>query len=135
MTADRKLTLPASCSRVAPYQPTVKGWWDSTNSRVSAAQASGDFSADVRRAEHELQVFRVSQELRKLSPDFRLAFDGQVLNFTPFPQGSLLAEDGETCYRVEAAEEYLLFPNAGVLPGLRAGLMLVPQPFSALLAS
>lgn len=100
-----------------------------------AAQISGDFSTDVRRAERELQVFRVSQELRKLSPDFRLAFDGQVLNFTPFPQGSLLAEDGETCYRVEAAEEYLLFPNAGVRPGLRAGLMLVPQPFSALLAS
>jgi succinylglutamate desuccinylase len=103
---------------------------------VAAALASligGELPLGVTAPEGEMQVFRVSQELRKLSADFRLAFDEQVLNFTPFAQGCLLAEDGDTRYRVQASEEFLLFPNAGVRPGLRAGLMLVPQPFRALL--
>lgn len=100
-----------------------------------AAQIGGELPLGASAPEGELQVFRVSQELRKLSADFRLAFDEQVLNFTPFAQGCLLAEDGDTRYRVQASEEFLLFPNAGVRPGLRAGLMLVSQPFRALLES
>jgi succinylglutamate desuccinylase len=71
------------------------------------------------------QVFKVAQEIIKLSDDFQMSFGSATHNFTALQQGELIATDGATVYRVVHAEELVVFPNPGVRVGLRAGLMVV----------
>lgn len=70
-------------------------------------------------------VFKVAQEIIKLSDDFRMAFDRGTQNFTALGQGAEIARDGATVYTVRHAEELVVFPNPDVRVGLRAGLMVV----------
>lgn len=83
-------------------------------------------------AAEPIKVYRVTQELKKISERFRLTFPESVKNFTRFTAGDVLANDGEVSYQVQQPEEWVLFPNASVRPGLRAGLMLVQVPSDAL---
>ncbi|WP_295997966.1 succinylglutamate desuccinylase [Rugamonas sp.] len=73
----------------------------------------------------ESHVFKVAQEIIKLSDDFRMAFDRATQNFTALKQGEEIARDGATVYVVRHAEELVVFPNPDVRVGLRAGLMVV----------
>ncbi|MDB5933154.1 MAG: astE [Massilia sp.] len=70
-------------------------------------------------------VFRVAQEIVKLSDDFKMAFGRETHNFTALKSGEVIATDGDTVYRVQHAEELVVFPNPDVRIGLRAGLMVV----------
>lgn len=70
-------------------------------------------------------VFRVAQEIIKLSDDFKMAFGRDTRNFTALPAGAVIATDGATVYRVGHDEELVVFPNPEVRVGLRAGLMVV----------
>jgi succinylglutamate desuccinylase len=70
-------------------------------------------------------VFTVIDQLTKHSEAFELLFAADVPNFTPFAKGSLLARDGAYRYTVRHDEERIVFPNATVKPGLRAGLLVI----------
>ncbi|WP_051304690.1 succinylglutamate desuccinylase [Chitinilyticum litopenaei] len=71
-------------------------------------------------------VFRVSREVIKHSANFRLMIDGKTDNFTPLPQGMLLAEDCAGPVVVTEAGARIIFPNPDVAVGQRAGLIIVP---------
>jgi succinylglutamate desuccinylase len=75
--------------------------------------------------ETQPHVFRVAQEIIKLSDDFSMGFGSDTHNFTALPAGAVIATDGATVYRVGQAEELVVFPNPNVRVGLRAGLMVV----------
>ena len=71
------------------------------------------------------RVFTVIDQLTKQSEAFELLVAADVPNFTPFVKNTLLARDGEYRYTVRHDEERIVFPNATVKPGLRAGLMVI----------
>ncbi|HEY5801473.1 MAG TPA: succinylglutamate desuccinylase [Burkholderiaceae bacterium] len=70
-------------------------------------------------------VFRIAQQITKLSAAFTMAFDKSTQNFTPMRQGETIATDGGTVYTVRETEELVVFPNPDVRIGQRAGLMVV----------
>ncbi len=69
------------------------------------------------------KVFKVAQEIVKLSDDFRMGFGKETQNFTALKRGDIIATDQETVYTVFHEEELVVFPNPDVRVGLRAGLM------------
>jgi succinylglutamate desuccinylase len=71
------------------------------------------------------RVFTVIDQITKQSDDFELLLASDVANFTAYGRGTLLARDGEYRYVVRHDEERIVFPNATVKPGLRAGLLVV----------
>ena len=71
------------------------------------------------------RVFTVIDQLTKQSDAFELLLAADVPNFTPFAKDTLLARDGEYRYTVRHDEERIVFPNARVKPGLRAGLLVI----------
>ncbi|WP_175150004.1 succinylglutamate desuccinylase [Paraburkholderia ultramafica] len=71
------------------------------------------------------RVFTVIDQLTKQSDAFELLLAADVPNFTPFAKDTLLARDGEYRYTVRHDEERIVFPNATVKPGLRAGLLVI----------
>jgi succinylglutamate desuccinylase len=70
-------------------------------------------------------VFKVAQEVIKLSDGFRMRVGRETQNFTALRQGEVIATDGDTVYTVLHDEELVVFPNPDVRVGLRAGLMVV----------
>lgn len=73
------------------------------------------------------KVFHVAQELVKHTDAFRMSCGRDTWNFTPMQPGSVIAQDGDTVYRVGNETEYVVFPNPDVRTGLRAGLMVVQE--------
>lgn len=76
-------------------------------------------------AQSEPHVFKVAQEIVKLSDDFKMGFSRETPNFAALKRGDIIATDGETVYSVFHEEELVVFPNPDVRIGLRAGLMVV----------
>lgn len=79
------------------------------------------------RTQPPMRCFTVASSIIKTRGSFRLHLDATVENFTPLPPGYLIASEDEKAWRVDAADACILFPNAGVAPGLRAGLLLTPD--------
>ncbi|KWE61444.1 succinylglutamate desuccinylase [Burkholderia sp. MSMB2157WGS] len=71
------------------------------------------------------RVFTVIDQITKQSDALELFVAADVANFTAFPRGTVLAQDGDYRYTVQHDEERIVFPNPTVKPGLRAGLLVV----------
>jgi succinylglutamate desuccinylase len=71
------------------------------------------------------RVFTVIDQITKKSDAFELLLAKDVANFTAFGRDTVLARDGDYRYVVRHDEERIVFPNATVKPGLRAGLLVV----------
>ncbi|MNF93736.1 Succinylglutamate desuccinylase [compost metagenome] len=74
----------------------------------------------------DFTIFAIDRVINKRSAQFRFLFASDVDNFTEFPQGFVLAEDGDLQYRVEKPREAVVFPNASVAIGQRTMLLVVP---------
>ena len=74
----------------------------------------------------DFTIFAIDRVINKRSEQFRFLFASDVDNFTEFPQGFVLAEDGELRYTVEKPREAVVFPNANVAIGQRTVLLVVP---------
>ncbi|WP_035053529.1 succinylglutamate desuccinylase [Andreprevotia chitinilytica] len=74
------------------------------------------------------RCFDVVGQLDKRSDAFKLLIGDDVANFTPYAQGTPIARDGEQVWTVQHAEERIVFPNAKVKVGLRAGLLVAELP-------
>ncbi|XLZ69159.1 succinylglutamate desuccinylase [Massilia sp. SR12] len=68
-------------------------------------------------------VYKVAQNIIKLSDSFKMAFGKETQNFTSLKKGDEIARDGDTVYTVQHDEELVVFPNPDVRIGLRAGMM------------
>jgi len=74
----------------------------------------------------EFNFFVVSRSINKQTEQFKLCFANDIENFTQFPLGTVLAEDGDTQITVDEAGEAIIFPNANVALGQRAMLLVKP---------
>lgn len=73
-----------------------------------------------------LAEFEVAMELIRHSADFHFHVDERSANFAPLPAGTLIATEGTTRVTAPAVPCALLFANAQVPLGQRAGLVVVP---------
>lgn len=81
---------------------------------------------------NKLNLYQVSRSINKGAVDFSFNFAWNIKNFTSFKQGELLAQEQGREYKVEAAEETVVFPNAAVPVGQRALLCLTPVTTASL---
>ncbi len=71
------------------------------------------------------RVFRVKDEVIKLSQDYQLLLDDDVENFTAFKQGEILASDHQGQeYRVAKEGDAIVFPNNKVPVGQRMAVVI-----------
>ncbi len=71
-----------------------------------------------------LQHFAVAHEIIHQGKDWQLFITDDAPNFTAYPQHTCIWQQGNKAYRVQHNEEHIIFPNAQVPQGQRAGLML-----------
>jgi succinylglutamate desuccinylase len=81
--------------------------------------------APARQAKVRPHLFKVAQNIIKLSDGFRMSVGRETHNFTALKKGEVIATDGATVYSVQHDEELVVFPNPDVRVGLRAGMMVV----------
>lgn len=76
------------------------------------------------RAKAPADYFLVQESIIKSDSDFTLNLDPKIDNFTALPAGYEIARQPDKTWVVPAHAPYILFPNAGVATGQRAGLLL-----------
>lgn len=74
----------------------------------------------------DFNCFDVYRMVDRQTDDFSLNFSDGCENFTDFPVGYVLAQDGDKQHIVDTEGEAIIFPNAGVAIGQRALLTVVP---------
>lgn len=102
---------------------------------ADAAIRAGSLTRRCRRAtKRRWTTSPVEESIIKREGEFTLNLAADVENFTALPAGYEIARRAEKRWVVQARAPYILFPNAGVATGQRAGLLLraaalrLPQP-------
>ncbi len=75
---------------------------------------------------NNFNLFKVLGDITKETDNFKLYIEDDVSNFTDYPIGTLLSEDESSQYKTSQSGESIVFPNAQVANGQRAGLLVVP---------
>lgn len=75
---------------------------------------------------NDFNLFKVNRAIDKTDDSFQFYFADDVVNFTSFPVGFLLASENDKQYKILEEGEAIVFPNANVANGNRAVLMVVP---------
>ena len=89
------------------------------------AAISGDVVLAVERK--AAKRFNIAVEVLKKTEAFRLLFASDIVNFTPFNVGDVLATDKDYQYIVTKSGERILFPNENVAIGQRALVIIRPD--------
>ncbi|KAB2844407.1 MAG: succinylglutamate desuccinylase [Burkholderiales bacterium] len=84
--------------------------------------------------EARAQRFRAVREIVRRNRDFALNLPPDAPNFSTFSRGERIASDGMEHYFAQEDGERILFPNADVALGARAGVMIVPFTGAALVS-
>lgn len=92
-----------------------------TDAAIRALIADAPLPVRVKEPAHH---FVVQESIVKSASDFTLNLDPQSENFTALPAGYEIARQPDKRWVVSAHAPYILFPNAGVATGQRAGLLL-----------
>ena len=71
-----------------------------------------------------IDEFKVCHSILKTSAAWQFYVADDVANFTEFPPGTVICQDGDDVYQVGQEPEFIVFPNKEVPVGQRAGLML-----------
>lgn len=74
----------------------------------------------------DFELFEVHRAINRTQETFSFPFADDVVNFTGFSKGSLMATDGKQEYFAQVDGEAIIFPNAQVALGQRALLTVVP---------
>ena len=111
--------------KVRPFGENDMTRFVETRQALQALLTQDEVVLEPWRAE-DFTLFTIDRVITKKSSDFRFLFASDVDNFTEFPQGFVLAEDGELRYKVEQPRAAVVFPNASVAVGQRTLLLVVP---------
>lgn len=85
----------------------------------------GEFDAS------KLNLFEIYKTINRTEETFVLNFADDVENFTDFPVGYVLANDGDMTHEITQPGEAIIFPNADVALGQRALLTVIPAKLTA----
>ncbi|MCW7548852.1 succinylglutamate desuccinylase [Photorhabdus sp. APURE] len=76
------------------------------------------------RIKSELKHYQVINSIIKSHDSFQLHIPADTLNFTELPEGFEIASQHDRHWKIKFPAKFILFPNAEVANGLRAGLLL-----------
>ena len=79
----------------------------------------------------DFSFFEIDQIIDRQHENFALHFADDVVNFTDFPIGTVIATDGKLAITTQKQGEAIIFPNANVAIGQRALLTVVPVTITA----
>ncbi|MDC9593211.1 succinylglutamate desuccinylase [Xenorhabdus sp. IM139775] len=78
----------------------------------------------IKRDKPALKRYRVVDAIIKQHASFQLNIPEETKNFTELPQGFEIARQQNQSWKITSPANFILFPNAHVAIGLRAGLLL-----------
>ncbi|HDY8629385.1 succinylglutamate desuccinylase [Klebsiella pneumoniae] len=107
--------------KVMPFGENDLTLFAATEAAIRALMTDAPLPA---RAKAPADYFLVQESIIKSDRDFTLNLDPKIENFTALPAGYEIARQPEKTWVVQAHAPYILFPNAGVATGQRAGLLL-----------